>query len=140
MARSVSRYAAGDAAPEPEPDVLRDVEALFTHVLEARTWRGRRGPTKHAAYAALLLLAHRHGRRARNGGVKVYVSERQLAELAGTSRTTIRESALPGLFKDGLAYRSSEGRGTKAGAIVLHVPHTWSTQPHGGGFQIVDQL
>lgn len=133
VARSVSRYAAGDAAPEPEPDVLEDVEALFTHVLEARTWTGRRGPTKHAAYAALLFLARRHGRRARNGGVKVYVSERQWAELAGTSRTTIRESALPGLRKDGLVYRSSEGRGKKAGAIVLRVPHTWSTQPHGGG-------
>lgn len=68
VARSVAMYAAGDAAPKPEPDVLSNVEALFLRTCcEARAWTGRRGLTKHAAYATLLLLASRHGSRARNG-------------------------------------------------------------------------
>ncbi|MDP9486109.1 MAG: bifunctional DNA primase/polymerase, partial [Actinomycetota bacterium] len=128
IARSVCRYPAGDATPEPDPETLEAVESLFTGVLEGRPWTGRKGPTKRALYAAALIIAREHSRLIR-GGVKVYASTRQLAELAGISKTTVIERGVPGLIEDGLIYRASEGRGTKAGALVLKLPQDLTTQP-----------
>ncbi|MDP9485399.1 MAG: bifunctional DNA primase/polymerase, partial [Actinomycetota bacterium] len=127
IARSVCRYPAGDASPEPTPEVLRNVEALFSEVLERLEWTGRGGPTDRAVYAALLMTARRYGRPSR-GGVKVYLSVRALALAAGVSRPTAIK-ALDRLKERGLLYRSSDGRGTKAGALVLRVTQAFTTQP-----------
>ncbi|MDP9486219.1 MAG: bifunctional DNA primase/polymerase, partial [Actinomycetota bacterium] len=130
IARSVCRYPAGDATPEPDPETLEAVEMLFTGVLERLTWKGRSGPTDRAVYAALLMTARRYGRPSR-GGVKVYLSVRALALAAGVSRPTAIK-ALDRLKERGLLYRSSDGRGTKAGALVLRVTQAFTTQPFRG--------
>jgi len=133
IARSVARYPAGDASPEPPPEVLRNVEALFASVLGRLEWKGRGGPTDRAVYAALLITARRHGRASR-GGVKVYVSVRALALAAGVSRPTAMK-ALDRLRGRKLVYRASEGRGTKAGALILRVAQAtqaFTTQPRKG--------
>jgi len=127
----VSRYPAGDAAPKPDPDVLENVEALRAGVLERLEWKGRGGPTDRAAYAALLMTARSHGRAAR-GGVKVYLSVRALAMAAGTSKKTATK-ALDRLRAAKLVCRASEGKGAKAGALILRVTQGVDTQP-GGGF------
>lgn len=126
----VSRYPAGDASPEPPPEVLRNVEALFSVVLERLEWTGRGGPTDRAIYAALLITARRYGRPIR-GGVKVYLSVRALADAAGVSRPTAIK-ALDRLRDKKLVYRASEGSGTKAGALILRVTQALTTQPRGG--------
>ncbi len=127
----VSRYPAGDAAPDPDPDVLRNVEILFARALERLEWKGRGGPTDRAVYAALLITARSHGRPAR-GGVKVYLSVRALALAAGTSKKTATK-ALDRLRAAKLVYRASEGKGAKAGALILRATQGVDTQPHGGG-------
>jgi DNA-binding transcriptional ArsR family regulator len=127
----VSRYPAGDATPEPDPDVLRNVEALYAGVLERLEWTGRGGPTDRAVYAALLITARRHGQAAR-GGVKVYLSVRALALASGVSKKTATK-ALDRLRAAKLVYRASEGKGAKAGALFLRVTQGVDTQPHGGG-------
>lgn len=134
IARSVCRYPAGDASPEPDPETLEAVERLFTNVLERLTWKGRSGPTDRAVYAALLITARRYGRPSR-GGVKVYLSVRALASAAGVGKPTVL-AALKRLGARKLVYRASEGKGTKAGALVLRAPQTptqaFTTQPRGG--------
>ena len=127
----VSRYPAGDATPEPDPEVLRKVEALYAGILERLEWRGRGGPTDRAVYAALLLTARRYGRPGR-GGVKVYISVRALALASSVSRPTVLK-ALDRLRAAKLVYRASEGRGTRAGALFLKLPQALTTQPRGGG-------
>jgi hypothetical protein len=127
----VSRYPAGDATPEPDPEVLKNVETLFARILERLEWTGRGGPTDRAVYAALLITARRHGRPAR-GGVKVYISVRALALAAGTSKKTAGK-ALDRLRAAKLVYRASEGKGAKAGALILRATQGVDTQPHGGG-------
>ncbi len=127
----VSRYPIGDATPEPDPEVLKNVEALYAGVLERLEWTGRGGPTDRAAYAALLITARRHGRPAR-GGVKVYLSVRALAEAAGTSKKTATK-ALDRLRVARLVYRASEGKGEKAGALILRATQGVDTPPHRGG-------
>jgi hypothetical protein len=127
----VSRYPAGDAAPEPDPEVLKNVEALYAGVLERLEWTGRGGPTDRAVYAALLITARRHGRPAR-GGVKVYLSVRALALASGVSRPTVL-NALDRLRAAKLVQRASGGRGTKAGALILKLPQAFTTRPRGGG-------
>jgi DNA-binding transcriptional ArsR family regulator len=135
----VSRYPAGDASPEPPPEVLKNVEALFSEVLERLKWTGRGGPTDRAIYAALLITARRHGQPSRSG-IKVYLSVRALALAAGVSRTTAI-NALDRLREERkLVYRASEGRGTKAGALILRVPQAFTTQPGGGGSKESGQL
>jgi len=129
----VSRYPAGDAAPAPEPEALKNVEALFSGVLERLEWTGRGGPTDRAVYAALLITARRYGQPSR-GGLKVYVSVRALALAAGTSKKTAGK-ALDRLRGRKLLHRASEGRGTKAGALILRVSEVTQevdTQPQGG--------
>ncbi len=128
----VNRYPAGDASPEPPPEVLKDVEALFSGVLERLEWIGRSGPTDRAVYAALLITARRHGRPGR-GGLKVYLFVRALALASGVSRPTVLK-ALDRLRAAKLVYRASEGRGTKAGALFLKLPQAFTTQPRGGGY------
>jgi predicted transcriptional regulator len=133
IAQSVCRYPAGDASPEPTPEVLRNIEALFSGVLERLEWTGRGGPTDRAVYAALLITARRYGRPSR-GGVKVYLSVRALALAAGTSKKTAG-NALDRLRVQKLVYRASEGRGTKAGALILRVSEATQevdTQPFRG--------
>jgi DNA-binding transcriptional ArsR family regulator len=127
----VSRYPAGDATPEPDPEVLKNVETLFARILERLEWKGRGGPTDRAVYAALLITARRHGRPAR-GGVKVYISVRALALAAGTSKKTATK-ALDRLRAAKLVCRASEGKGAKAGALILRATQGVDTQPHGGG-------
>jgi putative DNA primase/helicase len=127
----VSRYPAGDATPDPDPDVLRNVEALYAGVLERLEWTGRGGPTDRAVYAALLITARRHGRPAR-GGVKVYISVRALALASGVSKKTATK-ALDRLRAAKLVYRASEGKGAKAGALFLRVTQGVDTQPRWGG-------
>jgi hypothetical protein len=127
----VSRYPAGDASPEPPAEVLENVEALFAGVLERLKWTGRGGPTDRAVYAALLITARRYGQQVR-GGVKVYISVRALAFSSGISKTTVL-TALDRLETAKLVYRGSDGRGTKAGALVLKLPQGLTTQPRGGG-------
>jgi putative DNA primase/helicase len=126
----VSRYPAGDASPEPPPEVLKNVEALFSEVLERLEWTGRGGPTDRAVYVALLITAQRYGQPSR-GGIKVYLSVRALALAAGVSKTTAIR-ALDRLRKRKLVYRASEGRGTKARALILSVSQAFTTQPGGG--------
>lgn len=133
VARSICRrYPAGDASPEPPPEVLTNVEALFAQVLERLEWKGMAGATDRAVYVALLLTARKHGRGMKHG-VKVYISVRALALLAGTSRRTAI-NALRRLREKRLVSRSSEGRGNKAGALVLRVPQVCTTQPPGGEY------
>jgi DNA-binding transcriptional ArsR family regulator len=127
----VSRYPAGDASPAPVGEVLRNVEMLFARALERLEWKGRGGPTDRAVYAALLITARSHGRPAR-GGVKVYISVRALALAAGTSKKTAGK-ALDRLRAAKLVYRASEGKGAKAGALILRATQGVDTQPHGGG-------
>ncbi len=127
----VSRYPIGDATPEPDPEVLKNVEALYAGVCERLEWTGRGGPTDRAVYAALLITARRHGRPAR-GGVKVYISVRALALASGVSKKTATK-ALDRLRAAKLVYRASEGKGAKAGALFIRVTQGVDTQPHGGG-------
>ena len=129
------RYPAGDAAPAPDPEVLRNVEALFSEVLERLEWKGRGGPTDRDVYAALLITARRYGRPFR-GGVKVYVSVRALALAAGVSKKTAGK-ALDRLRGRRLVYRTSDGSGAKAGAFVLKTAQEVDTQPRGGVVQRV---
>jgi Bifunctional DNA primase/polymerase, N-terminal/Primase C terminal 1 (PriCT-1) len=126
----VSRYPAGDASPEPPPEVLKNVEALFSEVLERLKWAGRGGPTDRAVYVALLITAQRYGQPSR-GGIKVYLSVRDLALVASVSKTTVI-AALNRLRERKLVYRVSDGTGTKAGALILRVPQAFTTQPGGG--------
>ncbi|MDP9488080.1 MAG: primase C-terminal domain-containing protein, partial [Actinomycetota bacterium] len=130
IARSVCRYPAGDATPEPDPETLEAVERLFTSVLERLTWKGVSGSTDRAVYVALLITARRYGRPSR-GGVKVYLSVRALALAAGVGKPTALAS-LDRLRARKLVYRASEGKGTKAGALVLRLPQGLTTQPRGG--------
>jgi DNA-binding transcriptional ArsR family regulator len=86
-------------------------------------------------YAALLISAHSHGQPGW-GGVKVYISVRALAAASGVSKPTVL-NALGRLRAAKLVYRASEGRGTKAGALVLKLPQAFTTQPRGGFVKIV---
>ncbi len=134
----VSRYPAGDATPAPAAEVLKNVEALFSGVLERLEWTGRGGPTDRALYAALLIAARRYGRPGR-GGIKVYLSVRALAEAAGVSKRTAIK-ALDRLRDKKLVYRASEGSGTKAGALILRVTQAFTTQPVGGEYKDSGEL
>lgn len=130
----VSRYPAGDAAPAPSPEVLRNVETLNSRVLERLEWTGRGGPTDRAVYAALLTTARGYGQPAR-GGIKVYLSIRALALAAGTSKKTAGK-ALDRLRGRKLVCRASGGSGTKSGALLLRVSEATQevdTPPGGGG-------
>jgi DNA-binding transcriptional ArsR family regulator len=127
----VSRYPAGDASPEPPPEVLKNLKALFSEVLEHLEWTGRSGPTDRAVYLALLITARRYGQPSK-GGIKVYLSVRALALAAGVSKPTVI-AALRRLRDRKLVYRASDGTGTKAGALILRVPQAFTTQPSGGG-------
>src|SRR5829696_1762425 len=96
----------------------------------AKSWTdctGRSGPTDRAVYVALLITARRYGQPSR-GGIKVYISVRDLALAAGTSKPTVMK-ALDRLRAQGLVYRASGGRGVKAGALVLRTPQGLTTLP-----------
>lgn len=133
IARSIHRREPSRATG-PDPATLEALNALNNAVLDARSWKGKAGKSDRAVYRALLLLAREFGRKMRHG-VKVYVSERQLAELAGVSSRTVWK-AKQRLISAGLLSRSSEGSGTKAGALVLRfvsdLPSQVRHSPTGG--------
>jgi hypothetical protein len=121
-------------ATGPSPETLDALDTLNTAVLDARSWKGKAGKSDRAIYRTLLLLARSYGRMLRHG-VKVYVSERKLAELAGVSSRTAWKGKRR-LIEAELLARSSEGSGTNAGALVLRTPSNLHSQvrhsPTGG--------
>jgi DNA-binding MarR family transcriptional regulator len=133
VAGSIHRRATSTATGAG-PETLGALDTLNTAVLDARSWKGIAGKTDRAIYRTLLLLARSYGRLLRHG-VKVYVSERKLAELAGVSSRTVWKGKRR-LIEAGLLARSSEGSGTKAGALVLRTPSNVHSQvrhsPTGG--------
>lgn len=130
IARSIHALAPCKPAPEPDPETLAVVRALYASILRRLEWKGIGGGTDRAVYVALLLTAHRYGQRVKTG-VKVYVAVRTLAELAGTSKQTVIK-ALKRLASRELVYRASKGTGVNAGALVLRAPQALTTQPRRG--------
>ena len=116
------------------PEVLKYVGASFAGVLECLEWIGCSGPTDRAVYAALLITARRYGQPVR-GGVKVYLTVRELALAAGFSRPTVPK-ALDRLRKKRLVYRAPEGRERRPGPWCAGLRKPLPLN-HAGGVQIV---
>lgn len=133
IARSIHRREPSRATG-PSPETLETLDVLNTAVLDARSWKGKAGKSDRAIYRTLLLLSRSYGRKMKHG-VKVYVSERKLAELAGVSSRTVWKGKRR-LFEAGLLAQSSEGSGPNAGALVLLIPSDIASQvrhsPTGG--------
>lgn len=124
IAASASRYPAGGASPDGTP--ATDAKTLATleiiaGELEYREWRGMAGKSDRDVFIELLKHACRHGRLI-PGGVRVSISFRALALVAGLSSPTTLE-AIRRLRKAGLLRKDDANRsGTQAGAFVLLLP------------------
>ncbi len=85
IAASACRYAPGGSSAGREVRAALDaIQADF----EARRWSGARGQARWKIVLAVVALARQHGELI-PGGVRVRVSERQLAKLSGCSRDTV---------------------------------------------------
>jgi putative DNA primase/helicase len=119
IARSIYRYEPCRPARR-EPDAAT-VEALaaIEGALRRREWQGQRGKTKYSIAVAALKIARRHGVKVADG-VRVEVSDRQLALASANSRASIvrNKKDMAGILR---ADNENVEPG-KSGAIILLTP------------------
>ena len=109
------RQASGDN-PLPAVDPL---DPYIELLLDPSCWTGRKGASAYKTFAGLVFLAADYGIVDDDGNLAVGTDVRRLAEVAGTSHTTVCQSGLPHLLLEMKLIRWQKGNGTNAGTFVL---------------------
>ena len=122
ISESISRYAPGRARPAATPEVREALDRLEATILAER-WPGMGGATDRGVMVALIAMSRSYGSLIA-GGVRVSISHRDLALLAGASLPTTTR-ALSRLARCGwLSKDNANRKRSAAGAFVLRLQHT----------------
>ena len=107
--------------PAPSQDVLDFLERLEHYLLEQLSrWKGSAALTDRNVLQALISVAKQHGVIYANG-VEVSISQRELAERAGVTLSTVNRS-LARLGKKGMVKTCTAKRKSDAGSVLLMLP------------------
>lgn len=110
--------AGSGAVPEEIRDDLARIEAVH---LWGRSWSGSRWKSPRSVLVALIRIARKHGKHARDG-VRVSASIRQLALEAGLGGKTTTTNAIRRLMEAGILRREHTTKRDGAGVLVLRTP------------------
>ena len=103
---------------EPEDPLTPYLKLL----LDPSRWVGRKGASAFKAYAAAVILAAENGVVTDDEGLRIGCDLRRLAEVAGTTLTTLSRSALPHLTQELGLMKWQRGKGRQAGSFLLPKP------------------
>lgn len=132
IAKSVSRYAPGKAAPDA--DTLEALDEVDTDLWRNDDeWRGTAGKTDRDAIVALIKAGRQHSRLV-PAGVEVSLSVRALALAMAASKRSAGK-AVERLKEAGWLVRGQKGLGTKAGTFILLRRAKVSHSYHRGGIE-----
>jgi hypothetical protein len=112
------RQQAEESITEPEDPLT----PYLLWLMDPTQWTGHKGASAFKTVAGIVSLVEEHGVVDDNGNLRIGADIRRLAEAAGTTDKTIRESALPHLMVNMKALKWRKGKGSKAGSFVLKKP------------------